>query len=82
VVAPATSASINPARTIGPMIILALFKGSVAWYQLPAYLLGEFAGALLAGLSYVALARTREKRAATDIELTLREATTETHAAR
>jgi glycerol uptake facilitator protein len=82
VVAPATSASINPARTLGPMIILALYKGTVAWSQLPAYLIGEFAGGVLAGLAYVALARTRETKTADELELTLREATTEAHAVR
>jgi glycerol uptake facilitator protein len=79
VVAPATSASINPARTVGPMIVLQGFNGSVAWSQIWAYLGGEFAGGLLAGLAYTAMAATRTTPAS-DIELTLREATTERHA--
>jgi len=79
VVAPATAASINPARTIGPMFVLQVLGGAVKWNQLPAYLIGEFAGGILAGVSYVALAKTRTRP---DIELTLREATTETHAIR
>ena len=74
VVAPATSASINPARTFGPMLILQLLGGSVMWNQLPAYLIGEFAGGVLAGLAYVSIAKTRTVK---DVELTLREATTE-----
>lgn len=78
VVAPATSASINPARTVGPMIVLQGFNGSVAWSQIWAYLGGEFAGGLLAGLAYTAMAATRTTPAS-DIELTLREATTERH---
>jgi glycerol uptake facilitator protein len=78
VVAPATSASINPARTVGPMIVLQGFNGSVAWSQIWAYLGGEFAGGLLAGLAYTAMAATRSVPAE-DIELTLREATTERH---
>jgi glycerol uptake facilitator protein len=78
VVAPATSASINPARTLGPMIVLQGFNGSVAWSQIWAYLGGEFVGGLLAGLAYTAMAATRTVPAE-DIELTLREATTERH---
>jgi glycerol uptake facilitator protein len=76
VVAPATSASINPARTLGPMIVLQGAGGSVAWSQVWGYLIGEFAGGLLAGLAYTAMAATRTQPAA-DIELTLREATTD-----
>jgi glycerol uptake facilitator len=81
VVAPATSASINPARTFGPMLVLQALGGSVAWSQIWAYLLGEFLGGLAAGVAYVALARTRA-RPGSDVELTLREATTEAHVAR
>lgn len=76
VVAPATSASINPARTLGPMIVLQGAGGTVAWSQIWAYFIGEFAGGLLAGLAYSAMAATRTKPAA-ELELTLREATTD-----
>ncbi|HUG86600.1 MAG TPA: aquaporin [Euzebya sp.] len=58
VVAPATSASINPARTVGPMVALQALGGSVAWSQLPAYLIGEFAGGILGALAYLGIART------------------------
>jgi glycerol uptake facilitator protein len=78
VVAPATAASINPARTFGPMLALQALGGSVLWNQIPAYLIGEIAGGVLAGVAYGALARTKV-RSAEDIELTLREATTESH---
>jgi len=81
VVAPATSASINPARTLGPMIVLQAVGGSVAWSQVWGYLAGELAGGLFAALAYVAMAATKSKPAA-QIELTLREAATETHAIR
>ena len=57
VVAPATAASINPARTFGPMVALQIFGGSVLWSQLPAYLIGEFVGGTLAGLAYIAISR-------------------------
>jgi glycerol uptake facilitator protein len=79
VVAPATSASINPARTFGPMLVMQVAGGAVKWNQIWAYLLGEFTGGILAGLSYVTLAKTRRD---VSPELTLREATTETHAVR
>jgi glycerol uptake facilitator protein len=54
-VAPATGASINPARTLGPMLIGQLFGGTVHWEQLPVYVLAEVAGAIAAGLAYTAL---------------------------
>ncbi len=81
VVGPVTGASINPARTFGPMLILQAFGGAVKWGQIWAYLIGEFGGGVLAALAYVAIAQTRT-RPARDIELTLKEATTETHAVR
>src|ERR1700694_5441645 len=59
VVGPATSASINPARTIGPMIILAAYNGTVHWSQLPIYLAGEFAGGILAAVTYLTIASPR-----------------------
>ncbi len=43
-VAPATGASINPARTVGPMLVQQLAGGTVQWAQLPVYLLAELAG--------------------------------------
>ncbi|WP_316756684.1 MIP/aquaporin family protein [Streptomyces herbicida] len=54
-VAPATAASINPARTLGPMITGQLFDGTVHWNQLPVYLAAEVLGAVAAGFLYVAL---------------------------
>jgi glycerol uptake facilitator protein len=64
-VAPATGASINPARTVGPMLVQQIAGGTVEWGQLPVYLLAEFAGAAVAGLVYVAIAATRPARVAT-----------------
>jgi glycerol uptake facilitator protein len=58
-VAPATGASINPARTIGPMLIEQIAGGSVKWEQLPVYLVGEFVGAVVAGFVYGALVMAR-----------------------
>ena len=34
---PATSAAINPARVVGPMLVLQSFGGVVHWAQLPVY---------------------------------------------
>jgi len=62
VVAPATGASINPARTLGPMLALQTYGGTVHWSQLPVYWIGEFAGATLAGLAYVTMSVTRAAR--------------------
>jgi glycerol uptake facilitator protein len=58
-VAPATSASINPARTLGPMLVLQLAGGHVHWGQLPVYLIAEFIGAAVAGVVYVAMTTIR-----------------------
>ena len=40
-VAPATGASINPARTTGPMLIQQLLGGEVRWEQYPVYIAAE-----------------------------------------
>jgi glycerol uptake facilitator protein len=63
VVAPATSASINPARTTGPMVALQLLGGTVEWGQIWAYYGGEFLGGIAAGLAYVGIAATRREPA-------------------
>ncbi len=57
-VAPATGASINPARTVGPMLVQQVAGGTVEWGQLPVYLLAEFAAGAAAALVYTVLART------------------------
>lgn len=58
-VAPTTGASINPARTVGPMLIQQLAGGTVSWQQLPVYLSAELLAGVLAALAYVAISRTR-----------------------
>jgi len=58
VVAPATSASINPARTIGPMFIQQVWGGTVHWTQLPVYLSAELLAGVAAALTFAAVSRT------------------------
>jgi glycerol uptake facilitator protein len=58
-VAPVTGASINPARTVGPMLVQQLAGGAVKWEQLPVYLLAELLAGVLAALAYGAVARER-----------------------
>ena len=62
-VAPATGASINPARTFGPMFIQQLAGGHVLWNQIPVYLLAELLAGVAAALVYGVLARTPADRA-------------------
>lgn len=61
-VAPATGASINPARTVGPMLVQQIAGGSVQWAQLPIYLLAELAAGVAAALVYVLISRTAADR--------------------
>jgi glycerol uptake facilitator protein len=62
-VAPATGASINPARTFGPMLVQQLAGGQVKWGQLPVYLAAELLAGVAAALLYGVLARTPADRA-------------------
>jgi len=57
-VAPTTGASINPARTIGPMFIQQLWGGTVHWTQLPVYLIAELLAGVAAAGAFVAVSRT------------------------
>jgi len=57
-VAPTTGASINPARTFGPMLIQQLWGGTVHWVQLPVYLAAELLAGAVAAWAYVAVSRT------------------------
>jgi len=62
-VAPATGASINPARTVGPMLVQQIAGGTVKWEQLPVYLAAEFLAGILAALAYAFIAHTPADRA-------------------
>ena len=57
-VAPATGASINPARTFGPMLVQQFAGGSVKWNQVPVYLIAELLAGVAAAVVYSVLART------------------------
>jgi glycerol uptake facilitator protein len=62
-VAPATGASINPARTFGPMLVQQLAGGHVLWNQIPVYLSAELLAGVAAALLYGVLSRTPADRA-------------------
>lgn len=70
-VAPVTSASINPARTTGPMIVETLLGGTVHWEQWWVYIVGELIGGVLGALAFGVIAHTvlDRKRPATSPEL-------------
>jgi aquaporin Z len=59
VIIPVTGTSVNPARSTGP----AIFAGGGALEQLWLFWIAPLAGAVLAGLAYVALAREGVTRA-------------------
>jgi glycerol uptake facilitator protein len=62
-VAPATGASINPARTTGPMIVQSLLGGAeVHWDQYWVYIVAELLGGVLAALLFGVIARTAVDR--------------------
>lgn len=61
-VAPATGASINPARTTGPMLIQQLMGGTVAWEQWPVYVIAELTAGIAAGLLFGLISRTQADR--------------------
>jgi glycerol uptake facilitator protein len=62
VIAPATSGAINPARLLGPMIVLRIMGGSVHWSQVPVYVVAELLGGVCAALLYTALVRVPSDR--------------------
>ena len=56
-VAPTTGASINPARTFGPMLVQQIAGGTVQWEQLPVYIGAEVLAGIVAALAYTGLVR-------------------------
>jgi glycerol uptake facilitator protein len=70
-VAPTTGASINPARTFGPMLVQQIAGGDVKWEQLPVYLGAELLAGVLAALLYGLLARTPADRETSSVGVDL-----------
>jgi glycerol uptake facilitator protein len=70
-VAPATGASINPARTFGPMLVQQIAGGDVKWEQLPVYLAAEFLAGAVAALSYAFIAHTPADKATSAVGVDL-----------
>ena len=70
-VAPATGASINPARTTGPMLIQQLLGGEVHWEQWPVYVIAELSAGVAAALIFGLISKTQADKT------TLTEALTE-----
>ncbi|AKS35195.1 MIP/aquaporin family protein [Mycolicibacterium goodii] len=66
-VAPTTGASINPARTFGPMLVQQIAGGTVTWSQLPVYLTAELLAGVIAALTFGAISRTRAVSAAAPV---------------
>lgn len=61
-VAPATSAAINPARVVGPMLVQQIAGGTVKWGQLPVYVTAELLAGIAAALLYGLVTRTPADR--------------------
>lgn len=57
-VAPTTGASINPARTTGPMLVQQILGGTVDWSQWPIYVLSELLAGVLAALAFGLISKT------------------------
>ncbi len=73
-VAPATGASINPARTTGPMLVQQILGGEVRWEQWPVYIIAELAAGVAAALLFGVISRTQSDKTS------LKEALTEERA--
>src|ERR1700751_4066449 len=67
ILGPASGAAINPARYLGAVFMMGAFGGKVLWSQVPAYLIGEFAGGALGGLAWVAIGKARAGPALTSL---------------
>ncbi|QNE36728.1 MIP/aquaporin family protein [Leifsonia shinshuensis] len=61
-VAPATGASINPARTTGPMLVQQLLGGQVHWEQWPVYIAAELLAGVVAAFAFTLVSRTAADR--------------------
>jgi glycerol uptake facilitator protein len=59
VIGPLTGASLNPARTFGPLLVTTIGGGETEWGDLPLYIVGPLAGGALAAFAYDMTARPR-----------------------
>jgi glycerol uptake facilitator protein len=64
VIGPLTGASLNPARTFGPLLVTTIGGGDTEWGDLPLYIVGPLAGGVLAAVVYDLIARPRAVEAA------------------
>lgn len=69
-VAPATGASINPARTTGPMLVQQILGGEVRWEQWPVYIIAELLAGVAAGLLFGLISRTTADKTGLEEALT------------
>lgn len=60
---PITGASMNPARTFGPLFTETLWGGTTAWAKFPIYLIGPIVGGLLAAFVYDYISGIKNKPA-------------------
>ncbi|CUR54947.1 putative aquaporin [metagenome] len=61
-VAPATGASINPARTTGPMLVQQLMGADVQWSQWPVYIVAELLAGVAAAVLFGIVGHTQSDR--------------------
>ena len=59
VIGPLTGASLNPARTFGPLLVTTIGGGDTQWGDLPLYIVGPLAGGGMAAVAYDMIARPR-----------------------
>jgi glycerol uptake facilitator protein len=68
-VAPTTGASINPARTFGPMLVQEFAGDGVKWGQLPVYVIAELLAGVAAALLFGLLSKTPADSAGEGVDL-------------
>ncbi len=60
---PITGASMNPARTFGPLVGETLWSGTTDWAKFPIYLIGPIVGGLIAAFLYDYISGIKNKAA-------------------
>jgi glycerol uptake facilitator protein len=64
---PVTNASLNPARSFGPVLVRTLFGGPSAWAQYWVYFVGPVLGGLIGGFTYEYLAQPKQAQQALEV---------------